>query len=139
MSTASIRAGTLLLAISATGAIADGSYTGTYPLTVTQSNHSNGTYCLALTDEVSSGKRHHGSAVLTGGSLVGLLPYGSFQVINHIIVASGEQQLSDGNTAGLIFAGAAANGSISTLVYDQDYGGQSNDSGMVKIGEKNGC
>ena len=129
----------LFAAVAANAASADGSYTGSYPLTVTKSDHSNGTYCLVLTDEVSSGRRHHGVAVLTSGPLVGLLPYGSFQVIDHIIVASGEQQLGDGNTAGLIFAGRAANGNISTLVYDQDYGGQSNDSGAVKIGEKNGC
>lgn len=128
----------LFAAVAANAAIGDGSYTGTYPLTVTKSGHSNGTYCLTLTDEVSSGKRHHGSAVLTG-PLVDILPYGSFQVINHIIVASGEEQLGDGDTAGLIFTGRAANGNIDTLVYDQDYGGQSNDSGAVKIGEKNGC
>ena len=60
-------------------------------------------------------------------------------MISGIIVASGEQQLGDGDTAGLIFTGQAANGNIETLVYDQDYGGQSNDSGAVKIGEKNGC
>ena len=127
------------LAVCASAAIAGGSYTGNYPVTVTRSNHSDGTYCLKLTDEGGSGRRHSGSAELTGGPQVGLLPYGSFQVIAGIIVASGEQQLGDGDTAGLIFTGQAANGNIDTLVYDQDYGGQSNDSGAVKIGEKNGC
>jgi len=127
------------LGVCAGAAMAGGSYTGNYPVTVTRSNHSDGTYCLKLIDDGGTGRRHSGSAVLPGGPQVGLLPYGSFQVISGIIVASGEQQLADGDTAGLIFTGQAANGNIETLVYDQDYGGQSNDSGAVKIGEKNGC
>jgi|ERR1051326_5042847 len=127
------------IAVSAGAAVAGGSYTGNYPLTVTRSDHSNGTYCLTLTDAGDFGRPHSGSATLTGGPLIGVQPYGEFQVINHTIVVSVEQQLGSGFNAGLIFTGHAANGSFGGLVYDQDYGGFENDTGAVTVGPRNGC
>ena len=120
-------------------AMADGSYTGSYPLTITGSDHSDGSYCLTLTDDGSFGRPHSGSAQLSGGPLIGVQPYGYFQVISHVLVASAVQQLGTGENAGLIFTGPAANGEIRKAVYDQDYGGYENDTGKVEIGQKNGC
>ena len=55
------------LGVCAGAAMAGASYTGNYPVTVTRSNHSDGTYCLKLIDDGGTGRRHSGSAVLTGG------------------------------------------------------------------------
>ena len=48
-------------------ALAQG-YTGTYPVTISSSQHSNGTDCLTLTDNGGYGWRHSGSAALVIGS-----------------------------------------------------------------------
>ncbi|MFY9739835.1 MAG: hypothetical protein WAK11_12420, partial [Candidatus Cybelea sp.] len=93
------------MVISAGAAIAHGydrivtmaaqNYSGTWPVTVTRSQHSNGTDCLTLGED--------GSASLVIGSQK--FPNGSFRVINHTIVATITAQAYSQN-AGLVFIGA---------------------------------
>ena len=114
-------------------AMADNGYTGNWPLTITKSHHSNGTYCLALTDKGSNGFRHSGSA-----SLGGSLNYGTFQVINHTLVATIEAQ-GYGQNAGLVFIGQANHGNIGNGFFEDVYGGEDFDSGALAFGMKGGC
>ena len=64
--------------------------TGSYAVTVTRSQHSNGTYCLTLTDNGQYGALHSGlaSLVISGHKYT----YGTFQVFNHTLVATIEAQ-----------------------------------------------
>src|SRR5690242_9272375 len=88
-------------------ALAQG-YSGNWPITITRSQHSNGTYCLTLTDGGSLGWPHSGQAVLTTKSNK---YYGTFQVINHDLVATIEEP-GYGQNAGAVFEGRASHGSI---------------------------
>lgn len=114
-------------------AMSDTGYTGNWPLTITKSHHSNGTYCLALTDKGSNGFRHSGSA-----SLGGSLNFGTFQVINHTLVATIEAS-GYGQNAGLVFIGRANHGNIGNGFFEDVYGGEDFDSGALAFGMKGGC
>lgn len=111
-------------------------YTGSWPVTVTHSQHSNGTYCLTLTDNGSDGWPHSGSASLIIGSQT--FPGGSFQVINHTLVATITAQGYSQN-AGLLFIAPAARGNIGRGVFEDVYGGGDFDSGALTFGMKGGC
>ena len=54
-----------VFALTSSAAMAQ-SYTGDWPATVTQSQRSNGTYCVTLTDDGSYGWPHSGEAELNG-------------------------------------------------------------------------
>jgi hypothetical protein len=113
-----------------------GLYSGNWPVTVTHSQHSNGTYCLTLTDNGSDGWRHSGPASLViGGSK---FPSGSFQLINRTIVATIEAQGYSQN-AGLVFIAPAGRGRIGQGVFEDVYGGGDFDSGALAFGMKGGC
>jgi hypothetical protein len=115
------------------------SYSGNYPLTVTQSHHANGTYCLTLTDNGILGWPHSGGASLTGEKVGGTLPNGTFQVIGRLLVATIVQPGGTGQNAGLVFTAPASDGDIvGKGVYEQVYGGEF-DSGVLAFGVKNGC
>ncbi|MGA8533419.1 MAG: hypothetical protein WB615_04870 [Candidatus Tumulicola sp.] len=107
-------------------------YSGSWPVTVTRSQHSNGTYCLTLAENGRNG----GSASLVTGSQK--YTYGTFQVFNHTLVATIEAQ-GYGQNAGLVFIGSANRGSIGTGVYDEVYGGEAFDEGALAFGMKGGC
>ena len=105
---------------------------------MTHSQRSNGTYCLTLTDGGYFGWRHSGLATLVT-SYGGKLTNGTFQVIDHTLVATNLQPGGYTN-AGLVFTAPAARGNIGRLgVYEQVYGGQESDSGVLKVGMKGGC
>jgi hypothetical protein len=106
-------------------------YSGSYPVTVTGSQHSNGTYCLTLIQN-ASGK----SATLVIGSHK--FPYGSFLVANHTLVATITAQAYSQN-AGLVFIGKADHGKIGAGVFEDVYGGSDFDSGALAFGAKGGC
>jgi hypothetical protein len=126
---------TLAMVVSASPAMAQG-YSGSWPVTVTRSQHSNGTYCLTLTDGGSLGWRHSGSASLViGGSK---FPYGTFQVIDGILVATIQAQ-GYGQNAGLVFMAPAGHGKIGKGVFEDVYGGEDFDSGALAFGMKGGC
>ncbi len=118
--------------VSASAAIAAG-YTGRWPVTISHSHHSDGSYCLALTDNGSNGWRHSGSA-----SLGGSLSFGTFQVINRTLVATIQAQ-GYGENAGLVFIGSANRGNIGNGVFEDVYGGEDFDSGALTFGTKGGC
>jgi hypothetical protein len=114
------------------------SYSGTYPLTVTQSHHANGTYCLTLTDDGSLGFPHSGEASLYGEKVGGNLPYGTFQLINHLLMVTIDQPGGTGQNAGLVFI-APASDIVGKGVYEQVYGGEEFDSGVLAFGARGGC
>jgi hypothetical protein len=126
-------AAVMLLAVTPSTPMSKG-YTGKWPVTISRSHHSNGSYCLTLTDYGSSGGfRHSGSA-----SLGGSLNFGTFQVINHDLVATIEAQ-GYGQNAGLVFIGRANGGSIGNGFFEDVYGGEDFDSGALTFGMKGGC
>lgn len=108
-------------------------YTGNWPVTVSHSQHSNGTYCLTLTDY---GNRRSGTASLVIGSEK--FPYGTFQVFNHTLVATIQAQGYSQN-AGLVLIGSAGRGKIGPGVFDDVYGGEAFDEGALAFGMKGGC
>jgi len=127
---------TLAVVFSGTAAMAHG-FSGNWPMTVTQSQRGNGAYCLTLNDSGSLGFPHSGSASVTGPG--GKLPFGTFQLINHLIVVT-IQQPGGSQNAGLVFVAVAGDGTgIGKGAYDQVYGGEAFDSGALAFGTKGGC
>lgn len=118
------------------GAAQAKSYTGKWPVTITQSQHSNETGCLTLTDYGRSGSKHSGSASLVLGGTK--FSFGTFQVFNHTLVATIEGS-GYGQNAGLVFIGSANRGNIGAGVYDEVYGGEAFDEGALAFGMRNGC
>jgi hypothetical protein len=112
------------------------SYTGSYPVTVTKSQRSNGTGCLKLTDTGSGGQPHSGSATLVFGGQT--FTFGTFQVINRELFATFQAQ-GYGQNAGLVFAGSASRGIIGAGFFEDVYGGEDFDSGALAFGAKGGC
>lgn len=108
-------------------------YTGRWPVTISHSHHSDGSYCMALTDNGSQGWRHSGSA-----SLGGSLNYGTFQIINGTFVATIQAQ-GYGQNAGLLFIGSANRGNLGKGVFEDVYGGEDFDSGALTFGMKGSC
>lgn len=112
------------------------SYSGSYAVTVTGSQHSNGTSCLTLTDNGGFGAPHSGSASLVSGSQK--FTFGTFQVINGTLVATIQAQ-GYGQNAGLVFIADASRGNIGKGVFEDVYGGGDFDSGALAFGMKGSC
>lgn len=129
-------AATLAMLASSTAAMAQ-SFSGKWPMTVTHSQHSNGTFCATLTDNGSLGWPHSGSASLPGGSSGTL--FGTFQVIERTIMVTFQAPGGTGQNAGLVFIASADNGKIGKGVYEDVYGGEAFDSGVLMFGLKGGC
>jgi hypothetical protein len=104
------------------------SYGGNWPVTVTRSQHSNGTDCLTLAADGSA-------SLVIGGQR---FPNGSFLVTNHTLVATITAQAYSQN-AGLVFIGSADRGKIGPGVFEDVYGGSDFDSGALAFGMKGGC
>jgi hypothetical protein len=115
------------------------SYSGSWPLTVTRSHHGNGTYCLTVTDNGTLGWPHSGEASLVGQDLGDTTLYGTFQLIDGLFMVTIVQPGDSGQNAGLVFIAHASGGHIGKGVYDQVYGGEEFDSGVLVFGVKNGC
>jgi hypothetical protein len=108
------------------------SYSGNWPVTISRSQHSNGTGCLTLTQNGSNG----GSATLVLGTQK--FTFGTFQIFNHDLVATIQAQ-GYGQNAGLVFIGTARRGNIGAGVFDDVYGGEAFDEGALAFGMKGGC
>jgi hypothetical protein len=128
---ARIMIGAALSAALMSGTAVAASYNGNWPLTVSHSQYSNGTYCLTLAGTTSGG------ASLTGP--LGNLPNGDFQVIGRSLVASIAQPYGGGFNAGLEFILPAAKGKLANGEYVDDNDGYLSDTGVVTVGAKNGC
>jgi hypothetical protein len=107
------------------------SYLGAWPVTITGSQRDNGTGCLTLTGHALSG-----GASLTFGSQK--YPYGSFVVVNGILVANITEPLYGQNGA-LMFIAHANNSHIGKGVFENVEGGSNFDFGELTFGTKNGC
>jgi len=125
----------LSMALAAPNAMA-ASYTGNWPITVMDSQHGNGSYCLTVKDDGSLRFPHSGFVSLTGPG--GNLPFGTFELIGHFFTVTVEQQ-GETENAGLVFVAHASRGTIGNGIYDQVYGGEEFDSGMAAFGAKGGC
>ena len=112
------------------------SYTGSWPLTVTRSTFGNGTSCLTITDDGSKGWPHSGFGTWVDN---GTSYFASFQLINGLLTVTVEEPGSTGQNAGAVFSARASKGTITTGIYDQVYGGEEFDSGVVTFGTKGGC
>ena len=113
------------------GAAMARSYGGTWPVTVTRSQHSNFTGCLTLTENASE----RAASLVIGSHKY---PYGSFLIINHTLVVTITAQAYSQN-AGLVFIGSPARGEIGPGVFEDVYGGSDFDSGALEFGMKGGC
>lgn len=128
-------AAAMVMVVSAGPAMAQG-YSGSWPVTVAHSQHSDGTFCLTLTDNGQEGWKHSGSASLVIGSQK--FAYGTFQVINRTLIATIEAQ-GYGQNAGLVCIGSAERGTIGPGIFEDVYGGSDFDSGALSFGMRNGC
>ncbi len=115
------------------------SYTGNWPANVTQSKGSNGSYCMALTDNGSVGWPHSGQGQLSGGGLGKNTLFGTFQVIDGLLIATFESEGGEGQNAGLVFIGRAINGTIARGAYNDVYDGEEIDGGVANFGTKGDC
>lgn len=106
-------------------------YNGAWPVTITGSQFSNGTGCLTL-----NGLAHGGSASLVFGNQK--YPYGSYVVLNDILVTNITEPLYGQNGA-LMFISHANNGHIGKGVFENIEGGSNFDFGELTYGKKNGC
>jgi len=125
-----------ILAFTLTPSAVGQSYSGKWPVTVSHSGHSNGTYCVTLTDNGSLGWQHSGGATLV---IQGTSFFGTFQLINGLLTATFQEPGGTGQNAGAVFIAFASKGIIGKGVYDQVYGGEEFDSGVVVFGTLNGC
>lgn len=107
------------------------SYRGAWPVTVTGSQFSNGTDCLTLTGNGSSGSA---SLVMNGQRY----PDGSFEVVNHILMATIVKPSGSQNGA-IMFDASANRGHVGQGVFENIEGGSSFDFGALAFGMKGGC
>jgi len=114
------------------------SYTGNWPLTVTQSHRGNGTYCLTLKDDGILGWPHSGEALVVGQNLGPTTLDGTFQLIDGLLMVTILQPGGEQNSA-LLFIAPAAKGDVGKGVYEQVNGGEEMDSGLLVFGVKGGC
>jgi hypothetical protein len=110
------------------------SYTGNWQATVTQSQRSNGTYCVSLTDDGSYGFPHSGVAVPNGQNN----PYGGyFTVVDGLMTVTFTYPSGEGDCCDFqVFTAHASNGKIGKGVYN--YFGLT-DIGLLTFGKKDSC
>ena len=120
-------------ALTTSAAVAQ-SYTGNWQATVTQSQRSNGTYCVSLTDNGSYGFPHSGTAELNGQNN----PYGGyFTVIDGLMTVTFTYPSGEGDCCDFqVFTAHASNGKITKGVFN--YFGLT-DIGLVSFAKKDSC
>ncbi|MFY9739834.1 MAG: hypothetical protein WAK11_12415 [Candidatus Cybelea sp.] len=114
-----------------TFASASQSYSGSWPVTVTGSQFSNGTYCLTLTGNGTSGS----ASLVANGQRY---HYGSFEVVNQMLMATIVKPSGSQNGA-LTFNASANRGRIGQGIFENIEGGSSFDFGALAFGMKGSC
>jgi hypothetical protein len=123
-------AAAVAVAFSAAPAMANG-YSGSWPVTITNSQRSDGTGCLSF-----KGYGRAGQASLVFGSQK--YSYGSFVVVGDLLVANITEPLYGQNGA-LMFMAHASHGHIGKGAFENIEGGSNFDYGTLAFGTKNGC
>jgi hypothetical protein len=93
------------------------SYSGNWPVNVTLPPHYAHTACLSLVDS-GTGGQHSGSASLSGPIAGSTTLTGTFQVINHLLVATIQTGSDTGEVDYLLFIAPAADGDLGKGVYE---------------------
>jgi hypothetical protein len=107
------------------------SYVGAWPVTITNSQFSNGTGCLTLSVNDAGGSA---TLILKGVKYT----FGSFIVLNHILTATIQEPLGSQNGA-LMFIAPATSDHPGQGIYEDVAGGSNFDFGSLTFGAKNGC
>jgi hypothetical protein len=107
------------------------SYSGAWPVTVTGSQFSNGTYCLTLTGNGISGS----ASLVMGGQKY---TYGSFEIVNRMLMATIVKPSGSQNGA-LTFNAFANRGRVGQGIFENIEGGSNFDFGALEFGKKGGC
>ncbi len=110
------------------------SYSGNWPVNVKLPPQFAHTACLSLIDTGKSGQ-HNGSASLSGPIAGNTTLTGTFQVINHLLVATIQSGSDTGEVDYLLFIAPAADGDLGKGVYEEP-GFQ---SGALTFGANGGC
>ena len=128
----------IAVALTPSAAIAQ-SYSGNWPVNVTLPPSFGHTACITLVDNGSAGAPHSGSASISGPLVGGYLPYGTFQLINHLLAVTIESDGDSGQNAGLVFIAPASDGDIGNGIFEEVYGGEDFLSGALTFGKNGGC
>lgn len=110
------------------------SYSGNWPVNVTLPPHFAHTACLSLVD-TGTGGQHSGSASLSGPMAGNTTLTGTFQVTNHLLVATIQSGSDSGEVVYELFIAPAADGDLSKGVYEEP----GFLSGATTFGTKGGC
>ena len=109
------------------------SYSGSFPVNVVLPPHYAHTACLTLVDSGTNGQ-HSGSASLSG-PMVTTTQTGTFQVINHLLVATFQAGSDTGEVVYSLFIAPAADGDLSNGAYEEP----GYLSGATTFGTQGGC
>ena len=110
------------------------SYSGSWPANVTLPPGFAHTACLSLVDSGTNGQ-HSGSASLSGPMVGTTTQTGTFQVINHLLVATFQTGSDTGEVVYQLFIAPAADGDLGKGVYEEP----GFLSGAAAFGTKGGC
>ncbi len=107
------------------------SYSGAWPVTISNSQRSNGTGCLTFTGNGNSGQA---SLVFQSQKY----NYGSFLVSDGLLLVTITEPLYGQNGA-LVFIASAHRGHIGGGLFENIEGGSNFDNGALAFGTKGGC
>jgi len=110
------------------------SYSGNWPLNVSLPPQFAHTACLSLVDTGTNGQ-HSGSASLSGPLAGNTTLTGTFQVTNHLLVATIQSGSDTGEVVYELFIAPAADGDLGKGVYEEP----GFLSGALTFGTKGGC
>jgi hypothetical protein len=110
------------------------SYTGSFPVNVTLPPQFAHTACLSLVDSGTNGQ-HSGSVSLSGPMVGTTTLTGTFQVTNHLLVATVQTGSDTGEVVYMLFIAPAADGDLAKGVYEEP----GFLSGAATFGAKGGC
>jgi hypothetical protein len=110
------------------------SFSGSFPVSVVLPPQFAHSACLTLVDE-GTGGQHSGSASLSGPMVGGQTQTGTFQVINHLLVAILESGSDTGEVVYSLFIAPVNDGDVVKGVYEEP----GFLSGALTFGEKGGC